>query len=373
VKVLHLVSHLNAGGITRYLLTLAQEQRQAGYQVYVWGARGDFLPDVRSVAVEVFDSVPRTKSELSPRLWMSLPGLLATVKEHSIDILHAHTRITQTLAAAASKITGVPFVTTAHGFYTRRIGRRLLPCWGRMIFAISRAVRDGLISTFGIDHLPRIIVVPNGIDLGALQTKLEHQDPPSLRREYGYSPKDILVLSLSRLKPSKGIHLLIAAFNEARKTLPAIRLLIAGGGDEAYLAELRAQAEKLGIAQEVCFLGNVFEITRLLAIADIFAAPYFAPEGFGLSILEAMASRVPVIASNIPGISELLEGGSLGLLFKERDAQDLARVIAECAQNKALRDSLAERAYSASARYSSELMFEQVDGGYRRVLGESAP
>ena len=102
MKILHLTNHLNIGGITTYIRTLAFEQVKAGHDVFVWGARGLCSDDLKAAGVTVLDDVPRCKSELSPRLWLALPKLIDILKTRSIDIVHTHTRVTQVLATVAT-------------------------------------------------------------------------------------------------------------------------------------------------------------------------------------------------------------------------------------------------------------------------------
>lgn len=367
MNILHLTSHLNSGGITSYLLSLMPQQKRMGAHLCLWGKTGDRLKDFQAVADEVFETVPRCKSELSPRLWLALPGLLTVLKQQSIDLMHAHTRTTQVLAEAAFRITKIPYVTTAHGFYQHRIGRKLFPCWGKAIFAISHAVRDGLMDTFKASHLPLIKVVPNGIDIEKIQLAMHQLDRKKIREEYGCGEGDCVVISASRLRPSKGIHFLISAFALAVKNRPELKLLIAGGGDEGYLKKLKNQVKTADLESRVRFLGNVTEVERPFRAADIFVAPNLSPEGFGLSMLEAMAAAVPLAASRTAGARELLQGGEYGLLFEEEDVTGMARAIEDYAANPLLRRRIAEKALAASNNYSSYRMAESIQETYQEI------
>ena len=161
MKILHLATHLHTGGITTYIRTLAGEQVKAGHEVFVWGARGGCSGALSAMGITVLDDVPRCKSELSPRLWLALPKLKRALKVHAIEIVHTHTRVTQVLAAVATLLTKVPYVSTAHMFYKRRLGRRIFPCWGRTVIAISNVMAEGLRTIFRANELPPIVVVPD--------------------------------------------------------------------------------------------------------------------------------------------------------------------------------------------------------------------
>lgn len=368
LKILHLVNHLNTGGITTYVRTLAGEQVKAGHEVFVWGAHGICSEDLKCMGITVMDDVPRCKSELSPRLWAALPKLIHILKTHSIDVVHTHTRVTQVLAAVATFFVKTPYVSTAHMFYKRRLGRRIFPCWGKIVIAISQTMRKGLIDIFGEKNLPPITVVLNGINVEKLRSKLDCIDRDKIRKNYGYQEGDIVVLSLSRLIPVKGVHILIDAFAVAYGQVPAMRLLIAGAGDAAYTQQLKNRVSDLGLQNVVLFAGNETAIEKPLKAADIFIAPYLWPEAFGLSILEAMVAGLPLVGSNSGGIEELLCQGRRGLLFTRENASDLARCLLDYARDPALRSEMGRLAGQGALDYSSRKMYEGIQEVYEKVL-----
>lgn len=368
MKILHLTNHLNTGGITTYIRTLAGEQVKAGHDVFVWGARGICSDDLKAMGITVLEGVPRCKSELSPRLWRALPKLLNVLKTRSIDIVHTHTRVTQVLASVATFFVKIPYVSTAHMFYKRRLGRRLFPCWGRTVIAISQTMRKGLINIFGEKNLPPISVVLNGIDVEKLRSKLDCVDRNKVRKNYGYQEGDVVALSLSRLIPVKGVHVLIEAFAIIHKQVPEMRLLIAGAGDVNYTQELKNRVFELGLQNIVLFAGNETAIEKPLKAADIFIAPYLWPEAFGLSILEAMVAGLPLVGSNSGGIEELLCQGQRGLLFERENATDLAHCLFDYVQDPALRSKMGYLAAQGALDYSSKKMYAGIQGVYEKVM-----
>jgi len=369
LKILHLVNHLNTGGITTYVGTLAAEQVKAGHEVFVWGSRGICSEDLRGIGITILDDVPRCKSELSPRLWVALPKLIHVLKAYSIDIAHTHTRVTQVLAAAATFFAKTPYVSTAHMFYKRRLGRRIFPCWGKTVIAISQTMRKGLIDIFGEKNLPPVTVVLNGIDVEKLRLKLDRIERNKVRRDYGYGEGDIVALSLSRLIPVKGIHILIEAFAIVHGQIPETRLLIAGAGDAGYTQELKSRVCELGFEDVILFAGNETAIEKPLKAADIFIAPYLWPEAFGLSILEAMVAGLPLVGSNSGGIEELLCQGRRGLVFKKENTPDLARCLSDYAQDPELRSKMGYLAGQGALDYSSKKMYTGIQEVYEKVIG----
>jgi len=371
LKILHLTNHLNTGGITTYIQTLAAEQVKAGHDVFVWGAQGTCSEDLKARGITVLDDVPCCKSELSPRLWLALPKLIKIFKAHSIDIIHTHTRVTQVLATGATLFVKIPYVSTAHMFYKRRLGRRLFPCWGKAVIAISKVMEEGLRTIFKEKELPPITVVSNGIDVEKLRSKFDGVDRVKVRESYGYRNEDFVVLSLCRLIPVKGVHILIEAFAVARKEIPELKLLVAGAGDSVYTQGLKDRVAALHLEGDVLFIGNEPEIEKPLRAADIFVAPYLWPEAFGLSVLESMAVGLPVVGSISGGIVDLLGHGKYGLLFERENISDLVSCLGRY-REVPLRSAMGKAARQAAMEYTSVQMCERIQKVYDHVLKEKA-
>ena len=368
MKILHLTNHLNTGGITTYIRTLAGEQVKAGHDVFVWGARGTCSDDLKALGITVLEDVPRCKSELSPRLWLVLPKLIRILKTRSIDIVHTHTRVTQVLAAVATFFVEVPYVSTAHMFYKRRLGRRLFPCWGEAIIAISKVMEEGLRTIFKEKELPPITVVSNGIDAVKLCAKFDAIDRDKIRESYGYCKEDLVILSLSRLIPVKGVHILIEAFAIARKEVPTLKLLVVGAGEPVYTQGLKGRVTALHLEEEVLFIGNEPEIEKPMRAGDIFVAPYLWPEAFGLSVLEAMAVGLPVAGSLSGGIVDLLGHGKYGLLFERENSSELASCLLRYAKDSSLRSVMGKAARHEALEYTSFKMCDRIQKVYEKVL-----
>ncbi len=370
MKILHITTHLNTGGITTYLQALVKEQTRAGHEVYLWASSGVCLDDFRSMTREVVSDVPRCKSELSPRLWSQLPRLISYVRKQKIDVIHTHTRVAQVLAAASKFFTRVPFLSTAHMFYKKRLGRILYPCWGSAIIANSKTMKDGLTDIFGEKNLPPVTVVVNGIDVEGLRMRVKQVDRRMCRKDYGFCDEEIVILSLSRLIPVKGVHFLIEAFALVARENPFLRLLVAGSGEPDYKQRLEDQVNALGIREKIRFLGNVTQTEKVFAAADLFVAPYLWPEAFGLSILEAMAAGLPVAGSRSGGIGELLGQGKYGLLFDEKDVEGLSKCLEGYARDPDLRLRMARAGHQAASRYTALNMYQQTQNVYEQVVGQ---
>ena len=192
MKVLHLTTHLNVGGITTYILKLIKPLKTLGIETAVLSSGGECTPQFRERGAKIFELPIRTKNELHPKLYLNLPKIKKIIAEEKIDILHAHTRITQVMAYWLSKFFGIPVVTTCHGFYKTRLGRRILPAWGDLAIAISPSVGDSLFKDFFL-ALSKIRIVNNGVDIQEIDAAFATQNQFEAKVSYGFQAADPVV------------------------------------------------------------------------------------------------------------------------------------------------------------------------------------
>ncbi len=180
------------------------------------------------------------------------------------------------------------------------------------------------------------------------------------------STSDFIVGVAGRLAAEKGVSVLLEAMKDVLARVPKARLVVAGDGPER--PALERQARDLGIDNRVAFLGMRADLPRVLAALDVFVLPSLY-EGFGLVVLEAMAVGVPVIATRVGGVPEVIEDGVTGLLVPAGDAKKLAEAVFRLEDNPRQAEALADR---GSARlqtdFSLPAMIDAVEGLYFAVL-----
>lgn len=366
LKILHLTTHLNIGGISNYILMLSRRMIQAGHEIYVASSGGEMQSEFEKEGVRLLNIGVRAKNELHPKLSFALPKLLTLIKREKIDVIHAHTRVTQVLGSALSLLSGVPLVTTAHGFFKRRLSRKLFDAWGRRVIAISDGVTLDLQKTHHVKS-SRIRTVYNGIDLIDFQKKMSEKDPKSIRKEYGIEDEMLVMGCISRLVADKGHTFLIEAFQELKKDFNKIFLVILGDGREREAIEDKIRRK--GLEKDIALIPGLRDTTFVFSMIDIFIHPATYREGFGLSIAEAMAAQKPVIASRIPAIDTIIEDGVNGFLVEPADSAALARTIRFVIENKDKAKSVSQNAYNLLIeKYSIESMVSQIESVYREVL-----
>lgn len=362
MNILILANHFNAGGISSYILNLSQGLMARAHKVYVASCGGVWVERLKKYDVEHIHLPLRTKSIMSPKLFFAWAVLGRLLKEKKIDIIHSQTRISSVLALWVSRKTSIPFIYTAHGFLNPRWGRRIFPCWGRLVIAISQPVREHLLRNFGLGE-DRIRLVHNGIDITRSQvTGCRLQE---IKISYGLRDGPVVGI-IARLSEVKGHKYLISAMKKVTQAIPDVQLLSIGDGK--IRKDLEAQAEKFGIKERAHFIPQVADTSEPLSVMDIFVMPSLQ-EGLGLSIMEAMLAGVPVAAAAAGGITTLVRDNQTGILVKPADAHNLALAIIELLKNKEKARRLSSSARDLIVReFSLEKMAEETEKVYRECL-----
>lgn len=366
MKILLLTTHLEIGGITLYVLNLAKGLAARGHKPVVVSSGGWGEKVLREAGIPHHRISCRTSSELNPKLWWSaFPRLLAALKEERPQLIHAHTRVTQVLAEAAHLITRAPYVTTCHGLYKFRIGRILFRCWGRWVMAISGPSMDRLVNQYRLSPPHKVVLVRNGIPV---EHFLEAPSPEAVARfkQNEGLDGDPIVGGIGRLSPVKGFDLLMEAAAILRGEFPRLQLLIAGDGPARE--ELVRKAYALGIADRVVLAHSVEDTRVPLSLMKVFVSAA-RREGFGLSIVEAMASGIPVVSTDAGGPAEIIETGASGLLVPPEDPRALARAIGSLLKDPALAGRIGRAGRErAKSQFNIDRMVGEVEAVYARAL-----
>lgn len=279
---------------------------------------------------------------------------LASVIPQFADVVHAHGARAGWVCALASRYRPFPFIFTAHNLVRSDLAARLgIPFIGASaacVVAVSPSVADSLVSC----GLPRakIHVIPNGIDpadFGPASTEAR----VAARKSLGIAETAFVVASAARLSREKGMDTLLSAAGQRL----GMTFLIAGDGPlKAALAKQCPSNARL--------LGRLDDIRPLLAAADLFALPS-RREGQGIAALEAMASGIPLVASRVGGLADMLTEGDTALLVPAGDADALAAALSRLQSDSRLRQKLAENASRlVSEHYSAEQMLSALTAVY---------
>ncbi len=347
------------GGVTEHIRFLRAELGRLGHDVMVFAPAG--LPELldgdpgfvsigRPIKVPVNDSVARVSISFQHRR-----RLARLLHEQRFDVLHFHEPLMPTVSLSLLHSSETANVGTFHAYAKKHLGYYmgrpvLRPYFNRLhrVIAVSPAARDFISRYFPAEFT----IIPNGID----PTRFGPDFPPIRHLKDGR----INVMCLGRLEPRKGVLELVRAYAIARRRDPRLRLVVVGNGPMRSAIESVVHSQQI---PDVVMAGHVPDAVkpRYLATADIFCAPATGGESFGIVLLEAMATRLPVIASGIPGYLSVLTPEQDSLIVPPADPEALAAAILRLSGDAALRERLAE----ASLRRSRDFTWERVT---RRIV-----
>ena len=363
LRVAHVISDTNIGGAGRYLLGLLGGAETYGWKPFVCLPEGPLADAIRQSSSAAVIILPEGERSLSRALLRSLQRTLV-----SVDIVHTHASLAGRLIARQR---GYKTVLTRH-----TLGPPLpangLPGWKRVAYSlVARQLTNAIIAVSAAcvgrlqaEGVPEnmIRLVYNGIDprpfLAADRQEARHQLDVLAARP--------VIATVARLTEVKGLPYALQAAAELRRRGYEFTWLFAGQGPLEN--ELRQQAVQLGLADAVRFLGYREDIPTILAAADIFVLPSIM-EALGLSVLEAMASGLPVVASRVGGIPELIRDGQDGTLVTPAAPQELAKAIAFYLRQPAQAEAAGRQGRArVLERFTLEQMCRQTDAVYREVL-----
>jgi glycosyltransferase involved in cell wall biosynthesis len=310
---------------------------------------------------------------LSPHKF--LPFYLASIPWRLLadrpDILHCHLIPSNIIAKPLGALLGVPVVINHdHTNDTRRADSRLLLALDRFsnrfasrIVAVSASCRDFLITRESIPASD-VTLVPNAIDLRRFSPAAARRDPA--RIELGLPASARVVAGVGRLNPQKNFSLFLDIAAQLAPRLPDLHFLLAGDGPEEKM--LREKAVALGISDRVTFSGYVADTRLVYLAADVLLMPS-RYEGLPMTLLEAMAMGLPVVASQLDGIAEVIGDGREGFLVPSDDASLFVERTAALLQDAEFSSRIAQNARAKiEASFSVERMTSAVEEIYDRFL-----
>ncbi len=337
MKIAILIQSMQTGGIQRVAVDQMRELERRGHEAHLI----TFIPEPEGDSLMESVSVPAERRHYVsyPRM-RSMRGLMETkrlLKDLKLDVVITHHWFANTVGRVAAYFAGVRSVITfEHSVYdTHKPPRqlfydRLLQNWCKHIVAVSEAVKDSLVRN-GI-RAERITVLANGINLSRFTP-------------HAFSEGPVRLLSVGRLVGDKGIDVLIAAM----KKTSGVTLRIVGEGPERGVLE--KSVRESGLSDRISFLGARNDIPQLLVEADALVLPS-RREGFGLVAVEARASGVPVVASDLPALRDIVQDGVNGLLVTPDNAGALSQAIKKITEDTELRRRLSAQAPHDLSRFS---------------------
>ncbi|MGX5730814.1 glycosyltransferase family 4 protein [Pseudoxanthomonas beigongshangi] len=345
------------GGLERQVLSLSRGLRDAGHAVTLAVQEGSWLQ--RQAEVEHLEWAPlRFRGLIDPVSHLRLRRL---VRERGIDVVHGHSRRSAFYSALARGRGSCRSVATVHSLSTWKGFQR-----NQRMIAVSEAVREFLIQK----GLPaaRIERIYNGVDALPEAHDAERR---AAREQLGLAPGRLAVGMVGRMVPHKGHDLLVRALSLLGAVGEPMDLVLIGDATGTWPDELQQLINRLGLDARVRLPGYQGKVAGLLRGLDAFVQPSRS-EALSLSLLEAMAAGLPVIAARTGGMPEVIEDGVNGLLFASEDAHALAWQLKKLL-DPALRERLGRQARRTQReRFSASAMTDATVSLYRRLLEQPA-
>jgi len=337
------------GGVSEHVHHTALELRRLGHEVDVVTSR--FRNDSEScdglLRVGCNMLVPMLGAFANVNAGPQLRGEISRVFRRDYDVIHIHEPLSPTLPLVALEEapSDAVVVGTFHASSSRGVGyrvfRRFLRRYARRLdarVAVSQAARRFVARHFDDEYE----IIPNGVDSSRFHPRVEPLPEWDASRP--------TLLFVGRFYRRKGVPVLLDALPRIAREIPDVRLLVVGGGPLGpWYRQLASHAPC-----EVCFLGELSreDISRAYRTANVLVVPSTGSESFGIVHLEAMASGIPIVASDIEGYREILAPGREALLFPNRDANALADSVLRVLRCPELARSMGAAGREKAARYS---------------------
>ncbi|MBP6824559.1 MAG: glycosyltransferase [Acidobacteria bacterium] len=368
IKILHVIDSLGIGGMERVVIDVANGLDSAKFEQVACciSRRGEAVDELR----DGVRSIDLGKGDEADRL---MPLKLARlIRRERPDIVHSQSWSGVDTALARLLTPGVKLVHSEHGrSYSdlrrrplmRRMARRGLYHLADSVFAISSEVREFYCAQTGFpaEHMQ---VIPNGIDV----RRIDGAEAGGVRSELGIAADDFVFGTVARLDLTKDTMTLARAFAAIAlpRRNPKIKLLIVGDGEQR--SRLEEFVGMLGLNRVVIFTGRRRDVPRLLRAMDVFALSSVS-EGMPLTVLEAMAARLPVVATEVGALPELVEEAKTGFLIPVRHAVAMADKLEKFIANPQLAKTFGKEARRKVEReFTLEQMLRSYAELYESVL-----
>jgi N-acetyl-alpha-D-glucosaminyl L-malate synthase BshA len=371
-----IVCYASVGGSGVIASELGKTLASRGHRVHILSSDtpfrlGDYQPGLSFHRVET----PTYPLFREPQYLLSLANKIVQVsRDERLDIIHAHYAIPHATAAYLARqiLSSSPHlvpprvITTLHGTDITIIGSD--PSYSETVAfciqqsdgvtAVSESLKADTQRQLGIAR--EIRVIPNFLDC-SVHRRL---NVPELRERFAQDHERI-VIHVSNFRPVKRVAAVVDIFARIAHEVPS-RLLMVGDGPE--LGEATQRAKALGVADQVHFLGEQDQVLPLLSISDVFLLPS-SQESFGLAALEAMACEVPVIASRVGGLPEVIDHGISGFLHPPQDLDGMARSAVLLLTDPSLRRGIVAAARrTVHERFCDEEIVPVYEAYYEEVI-----
>lgn len=329
MRIVQILPELNEGGVERGTVELSRELVKRGYESIVISAGGKLQEQIEKEGGKhiVFDVCSKNPFTAPGRI-IKLRKLFQELKP---DILHARSRVPAWLSYLANKRSGIPFVTTVHGFNSVSPYSAIMTK-GDHVICVSQAIKSYIQAHYDTPD-EKITVIPRGIDLEKFNPQnIDKKFIENFKKEYHLDDKRI-ISTVGRITQLKDHQTFIRSISLLKKDYPNIIGLIVGGireDKQDYFHTLEALVKKLDISDNIIFTGSQNQVSEIYALSDVVVSSSKKPESFGRSVAEALALNTPVVATDHGGVLDIIAEGENGFFYPVGESEALAEAIDKC-------------------------------------------
>ncbi len=358
MNILQILPELNVGGVETGTVDFAKYLMANGHKPVVVSNGGVLVEELNKIGCTHY-ALPVHKKNIFTFL-SCVKQLVLIIQKEDIQIVHARSRVPAWVAFFACRKTNAALVTTCHGYYSSHFFSSPMG-WGKRVIAISEVIGRHMVHDFGVPA-DIVRIIPRSVDLSRFQIK--RADKPA------NAPK--VISMIGRLTPLKGHPYFLKAMSLVVRHMPNVRIQIIGDAPvkkKAYKDELVMLTKRLGLSAHVEFLGNRRDIPQLLAQSDCLVLSTITQEAFGRVILEAQAAGVPVVATKVGGVVEIIDDGQTGLLVMPKDPEGMAKAVVRILGDPQMAAHLVEGSQKRiDERYTIKHMADATLNVYQEVL-----
>lgn len=362
MKILHAIDTTGSGGAETIFCSLAQRFNRSPFEsVAAIPGPGWLQDELNRMSIATF--CVRSDSGFRMRY---LAGLISLIRREQIDLIHSHLLGSNLYCSIAGSLTNKPVIATFHGITDTNLSRsttkikvRLTEIMSNGIVAVSQSLARQIVVNFGVNE-DRINCIGNGVDLKVFRAQGNRES----QEKGGDVHYEVVIGALGNVRNAKGYDVLVQAASLLKSRGLNFRLLIAGDNTNNLAASLVNLVEKLGLEQQITFLGYQDDVPCFLNSLDVFVLSSVS-EGFSLATVQALCCGLPVVATRCGGPEEILRGSQAGSLVPVNDPTAMADALEALISNADFRAKLSKRATEfARDQYDIELMFNSYKDLY---------
>ncbi len=334
MNILQVVPRLDVGGVETGTVDLAHALAERGHKPVIISSGGRLVAELEAAGIKHYN-LPVHKKSLITVLKM-IPKVIKIIKDEDIEIVHARSRVPAWICFFASQKTNRAFITTCHGYYSTHFFSRIM-AKGKFVIIASEVIGRHMIEDFNVAS-ERLCLIERSVNIERFKFR-----PPKNK-----SKTEFVIANIARLTPIKGHEYFLKAVAKLIRSVPHIKVWIigeSGSGKSNYRQELEVLTRRLGVSHCVKFMGLRADVPKLLMRVNVLILSTVTQEAFGRVIIEAQASGVPVVATKVGGVVEIIKDQETGLLVPPKDPEAMSRAVLRLLKDSELSHTIAENAY----------------------------